>query len=68
MASARVGPAHGSPEHSLLPLAPAILGDHSEMSRINRDQIRKKLDEAEGYLMLDLPRRSLQILESRPIG
>ena len=36
------------------------------MSRINRDQIRKKLDEAEGYLMLDLPRRSLQILDSRP--
>src|SRR5262245_9934355 len=36
------------------------------MSRIKRDQIRKKLDEAEGYLLLDLPRRSLQILESQP--
>ena len=47
-------------------MAPAILGDRSAMSRISRDQIRKQLDEAEGYLMLDLPRRSLQILESRP--
>ena len=36
------------------------------MSRISEDQIRKQLDEAEGYLMLDLPGRSLQILESRP--
>ena len=36
------------------------------MSRISRDQIRKLLDEAEGYLMLDLPRRALQILDSRP--
>jgi len=36
------------------------------MSRISHDQIRKQLDEAEGYLMLDLPRRSLQILDSRP--
>ncbi len=36
------------------------------MSRITLDQIRKLLDEAEGYLMLDLPRRSLQILESQP--
>jgi tetratricopeptide (TPR) repeat protein len=36
------------------------------MTRIKRDQIRKKLDEAEGYLLLDLPRRSLQILESQP--
>ena len=36
------------------------------MSRISRDRIRRLLDEAEGYLMLDLPRRSLQILESRP--
>ena len=26
------------------------------MSRISGDQIRKKLDEAEGYLMLDLAR------------
>jgi tetratricopeptide (TPR) repeat protein len=36
------------------------------MTRISDDQIRKQLDEAEGYLMLDLPERSLQILESRP--
>ncbi len=36
------------------------------MSRISDDRIRKQLDEAEGYLMLDLPERSLQILESRP--
>ena len=36
------------------------------MSRISDDQIRKQLDEAEGYLMLDLPGRSLQILDSRP--
>jgi len=36
------------------------------MSRISLDQIRKQLDEAEGYLMLDLPRRCLQILDSRP--
>ncbi len=35
------------------------------MSRINGDQIRKKLDEAEGYLMLDLARRALEILESQ---
>jgi tetratricopeptide (TPR) repeat protein len=46
--------------------APAILGDHVEMSRVSDDQIRKQLDEAEGYLMLGLPERSLQILESRP--
>ncbi len=36
------------------------------MSRISRDNVRRLLDEAEGYLMLDLPRRSLQILNSRP--
>jgi tetratricopeptide (TPR) repeat protein len=36
------------------------------MSRISRDRVRRLLDEAEGYLMLDLPRRSLQILGSRP--
>jgi tetratricopeptide (TPR) repeat protein len=36
------------------------------MSRIKRDQIRKRLDEAEGYLLLDLPQRSLEILESQP--
>ncbi|MGP0068131.1 MAG: TPR end-of-group domain-containing protein [Isosphaeraceae bacterium] len=35
------------------------------MSRISRDQVRRLLDEAEGYLMIDLPRRSLQILDSR---
>jgi len=36
------------------------------MSRISRDRIRRLLDEAEGYLILELPQRSLQILESRP--
>lgn len=36
------------------------------MSRISRDRVRRLLDEAEGYLMLDLPSRSLQILGSRP--
>jgi tetratricopeptide (TPR) repeat protein len=35
------------------------------MSRISRDQVRRLLDEAEGYLMLDLPDRALQILNSR---
>jgi tetratricopeptide (TPR) repeat protein len=35
------------------------------MTPISDDQIRKQLDEAEGYLMLDLPDRALQILESR---
>jgi tetratricopeptide (TPR) repeat protein len=36
------------------------------MSRISRDQIRRQLDEAEGYLMLELPGRSLEIIDSRP--
>lgn len=35
------------------------------MSRINRDRIKRQLDEAEGYLMLELPDRALQILERR---
>ena len=35
------------------------------MSRNSRDQVRRLLDEAEGYLMLDLPGRSLEILDSR---
>jgi tetratricopeptide (TPR) repeat protein len=35
------------------------------MSSKSSDQIRKQLDEAEGYLLLDLPRRALQILDSR---
>jgi Flp pilus assembly protein TadD len=35
------------------------------MSRINRDRVRRLLDEAEGYLMLDLPGRAVDILESR---
>src|SRR3954466_3935128 len=35
------------------------------MSRIIRDRIQKQLDEAEGYLMLNLPRRALEILERR---
>jgi tetratricopeptide (TPR) repeat protein len=36
------------------------------MTRKSDERIRKQLDEAEGYLMLDLPGRSLQILDSRP--
>jgi tetratricopeptide (TPR) repeat protein len=35
------------------------------MSRLNREQIRRQLDEAEGFLMLELPGRALQILNSR---
>lgn len=35
------------------------------MSRIIRDRIKRQLDEAEGYLMLDLPERALAILECR---
>jgi tetratricopeptide (TPR) repeat protein len=35
------------------------------MTRKSDDRIRKQLDEAEGYLMLDLPTLALQILESR---
>ncbi len=47
-------------------MAAAFLGDRSAMSRIRRDRIRKLLDEAEGYLMLDLPRRALRVLDSLP--
>ena len=35
------------------------------MSRIIRDKIKRQLDAAIGYLMLDLPLRALEILESR---
>ena len=35
------------------------------MSRVIRDRIKRQLDESEGYLMLDLPLRALEILESR---
>jgi tetratricopeptide (TPR) repeat protein len=35
------------------------------MSRIIRDTIKRQLDEAEGYLMLNLPRKALEILERR---
>jgi tetratricopeptide (TPR) repeat protein len=35
-------------------------------ARISSDRLRKQLDEAEGYLMLELPRRSLDIIDSRP--
>lgn len=37
-----------------------------QMSRIHRDLIRRQLEEAEGYLMLDLPRHALEILERYP--
>ncbi len=35
------------------------------MSRIIRDRIKRQLDEAEGFLMLNLPERALAILERR---
>ncbi len=35
------------------------------MSRNTRDRMLRKLDEAEGYLMLEMPARALQILEAR---
>jgi tetratricopeptide (TPR) repeat protein len=35
------------------------------MARIVHDQIVRRLDEAEGYLMLDLPARALEILQAR---
>lgn len=35
------------------------------MARIVHDQIVRRLDEAEGYLMLDLPDRALEILQAR---
>ncbi|GAC1470404.1 MAG: hypothetical protein NVSMB9_15490 [Isosphaeraceae bacterium] len=35
------------------------------MSRIIRDRIKRQLDEAEGYLMLNLPLRALEILDRR---
>jgi tetratricopeptide (TPR) repeat protein len=35
------------------------------MARIFRDRIERQLDEAEGYLMLNLPARALEILERR---
>lgn len=35
------------------------------MGRIFRDRIKRQLDEAEGYLMLDLPGLALEILEKR---
>lgn len=42
-----------------------MCGDGQAMSRIIRDRIKRQLDEAEGYLMLNLPARALRILESR---
>jgi len=35
------------------------------MGRIGADQIVRKLDEAEGYLMLELPEKALEILTAR---
>jgi tetratricopeptide (TPR) repeat protein len=35
------------------------------MGRLIRDRIIRQLDQAEGYLMLGLPRRALEILQSR---
>src|SRR4051812_47888138 len=36
------------------------------MTRPARDRIVRGLEEAEGSLMLDLPRRALEILQARP--
>jgi tetratricopeptide (TPR) repeat protein len=36
------------------------------MSRIERNRDLRKLDEAEGFLMLDLPAQAMEILNSRP--
>lgn len=36
------------------------------MARITKDRIIRRLSEAEGYLMLDLPEQALRILETRP--
>ena len=35
------------------------------MGRIFRDRIKRQLDEAEGYLMLNMPRHALEIIERR---
>src|SRR3954452_22948891 len=35
------------------------------MARIIHDQIKRQLGEAEGYLMLNMPQRTLEILERR---
>jgi len=35
------------------------------MGRLGTDRIVRRLDEAEGYLMLDMPRRALEILSAR---
>ncbi len=35
------------------------------MARLGADRIVRRLDEAEGYLMLDMPRRALEILTAR---
>ncbi len=40
-------------------------GDGEVMGRILRDRIKRQLDEAEGYLMLNLPSLALEILEKR---
>jgi tetratricopeptide (TPR) repeat protein len=36
------------------------------MARVLRDRTIRRLDEAEGFLMLDLPRRALEILQAQP--
>ncbi len=51
------------------PLVPEREGDMQgmggTMGQIGADRIVRQLDEAEGYLMLDMPRRALEILRSR---
>jgi tetratricopeptide (TPR) repeat protein len=36
------------------------------MGRLGHDRIVRRLDQAEGYLLLDLPERALEILQARP--
>jgi tetratricopeptide (TPR) repeat protein len=61
------GPLHASTGLPLdtSPRLSDLLGEYSAMSRTSLDRIRRQLDEAEGYLMLELPRRSLEIIDSR---
>src|ERR1700681_3380268 len=46
-------------------MAGPFRGDRGPMGRIIGDRIKRQLDEAEGFLMLNLPQRALEILGSR---
>jgi tetratricopeptide (TPR) repeat protein len=45
------------------PIGPAR--EKRDMARVLRDRTVRRLDEAEGYLLLDLPRRALEILQAQ---